>query len=112
MYAHKHTQTHIPYTLKIPTLSQPRDVEEWLLATAAHKRLNVVSTHVVSSKTGMGLGKAAAALRVERQGRDVYVMGAANVGKSAFVRAFVRYGVVYIGVCCCCCCLLLCIGVY
>lgn len=71
--------------------AQPRDVEEWLLATAAHKRLNVVAAHVVSSKTGQGLSKAAASLRTERQGRDVYVMGAANVGKSAFVRAFVKY---------------------
>ena len=26
----------------------------------------------------------------ERKGRDVYIMGAANVGKSAFVRALLR----------------------
>ena len=26
------------------------------------------------------------AVRIERMGRDVYIMGAANVGKSAFVR--------------------------
>ena len=28
----------------------------------------------------------AKAVRIERRGRDVYIMGAANVGKSAFVR--------------------------
>jgi nitric-oxide synthase len=31
-----------------------------------------------------------AAIRRERRGRDVYVMGAANVGKSAFIRALVK----------------------
>lgn len=35
---------------------------------------------------------AVAAIRRERRGRDVYVMGAANVGKSAFIRALVRCG--------------------
>ena len=58
----------------------------WLQATASHKRLNVVQTCLVSSKTGEGLSAAAAVILKERQGRDLYVLGAANVGKSAFVR--------------------------
>lgn len=87
---HVHPPRPHPFHPKPPHHAQPRDVEEWLLATAAHKRLNVVAAHVVSSKTGQGLSKAAASLRTERLGRDVYVMGAANVGKSAFVRAFVK----------------------
>jgi nitric-oxide synthase len=44
----------------------------------------------VSSKTGAGVPTAVAAIRRERRGRDVYVMGAANVGKSAFIRALVK----------------------
>lgn len=44
----------------------------------------------VSSKTMEGISRAAAAIRKERRGRDVYVIGAANVGKSAFLRALVR----------------------
>ncbi len=32
------------------------------------------------------MAEAVATLRKERRGRDVYVLGAANVGKSAFVR--------------------------
>ncbi len=44
----------------------------------------------VSSKSGAGVPAAVAAIRRERRGRDVYVMGAANVGKSAFIRALVR----------------------
>ena len=33
-----------------------------------------------------GVAEAVATIRKERRGRDVYVLGAANVGKSAFVR--------------------------
>ena len=35
---------------------------------------------------GKGIAEAVKAIRIERKGRDIYVMGAANVGKSAFVR--------------------------
>lgn len=74
----------------LPAGTKADEVTEWLLATAAHKRLNAVSAYLVSSRTGDGLGAATSALRRERKGRDVYVLGAANVGKSAFVRAMVR----------------------
>jgi len=50
----------------------------------------VSSVHLVSSKNGEGVAVAVGAVRKERMGRDVYVVGAANVGKSAFVRALVR----------------------
>ena len=36
------------------------------------------------------MGAAVAAVRRERRGRDVFVMGAANVGKSAFIRALMK----------------------
>lgn len=65
-------------------------VEEWLEASLAFKRIAVSSVHLVSSKTGEGVSEAVAAVRRARLGRDVFVMGAANVGKSAFVRALVR----------------------
>ena len=44
----------------------------------------------VSARTGEGVSEAVAAIRRERRGRDVYAMGAANVGKSAFIRALVK----------------------
>lgn len=39
---------------------------------------------------GAGVGAAAARVCGERRSRDVYVVGAANVGKSAFVRALLK----------------------
>jgi len=40
-----------------------------------------------SSARLQGIAEAVATIRKERRGRDVYVLGAANVGKSAFVRS-------------------------
>ncbi|CAL8466555.1 g6091 [Coccomyxa elongata] len=66
------------------------EVAAWLERAAVHKRLNPIATFVISSRTRQGIADVAKAVRIERRGRDVYIMGAANVGKSAFVRAFVR----------------------
>ena len=72
------SQHHLPHTTHpYPHLPLP-------LSRACAARLQV------SSKTGAGVPTAVAAIRRERRGRDVYVMGAANVGKSAFIRALVK----------------------
>lgn len=38
----------------------------------------------------VGMSAAVSAICSERKSRDVYVVGAANVGKSAFVRAMLK----------------------
>eukprot|EP00897_Mesotaenium_endlicherianum_P000469 jgi/Mesen1/10422/ME000082S09929 len=48
---------------------------------------SAVSVHMTSAKARSGISHVAAAVLRERLGRDVYVLGAANVGKSAFVSA-------------------------
>ena len=63
---------------------------EWLLRTAEHRRVRPISAHIVSSRTGANIAAAASSILIERKGRDIYILGAANVGKSAFVRALVR----------------------
>ena len=70
----------------LPKGTSPGAAADWLQAAAANKRLSPISTCVVSSRTGQGISAAAAAVLRQRRGRDVYVMGAANVGKSAFIR--------------------------
>ncbi|GAX85282.1 hypothetical protein CEUSTIGMA_g12700.t1 [Chlamydomonas eustigma] len=74
----------------LPEGYRPKDVAEWLTEAAARKHLNVVSCHLVSSKSGDGVSAATSKICRERKGRDVYVVGAANVGKSAFVRAMLQ----------------------
>lgn len=71
----------------LPTGTNEGAVLDWVVSLAAFKRLRVESAHLVSSKTGQGLSEAIGEVLRMRQGRDVYVLGAANVGKSAFVRA-------------------------
>lgn len=61
-------------------------VADWLRDAALHKRLNAFAVCLVSSRTGEGVQAAANVILRERRGRDVYILGAANVGKSAFIR--------------------------
>jgi hypothetical protein len=50
----------------------------------------VTSAHLVSSHSGEGIAAVTSKVCRERKGRDVFVVGAANVGKSAFVRAMLK----------------------
>ena len=74
----------------LPNGTDPDELEEWLSSALAFKRISADSVHIVSSRTGDGVAEAVGAVRRSRLGRDVYVMGAANVGKSSFVRALVK----------------------
>ena len=69
---------------------RPQALSTWLADAALRRKLSVAGAAAVSSKTGAGMPFAAASLRRARAGRDVVVLGAANVGKSAFVRALVQ----------------------
>ncbi len=71
----------------LPRGAVEEDVRQWLEAMALAKQLNVIHTCLVSSRTKGGIGDAGAYIRRNRLGRDVYIVGAANVGKSAFSRS-------------------------
>lgn len=74
----------------LPYGTNREEVIEWLHMMLSFKRIAVESVHLVSSRTREGMATAVGSIRKLRQGRDVYVMGAANVGKSAFTRALVQ----------------------
>ncbi|KAF6256744.1 hypothetical protein COO60DRAFT_85689 [Scenedesmus sp. NREL 46B-D3] len=74
----------------LPGGCKPKDVADWLAESAARRRLQVTSAHLVSSHTGEGIAAVTGKVCRERKGRDVFVVGAANVGKSAFVRAMLK----------------------
>lgn len=65
------------------------EVEGWL-SERLSPLLNVVSVHLVSAKTGEGMSTAVRSILIERKGRDLFVLGAANVGKSLFVGALLE----------------------
>lgn len=70
----------------LPLGTNNEAVKEWLTAMASAKGVNVIHTALVSSKSRAGIPEATAYIRQTRRGRDVYIVGAANVGKSAFSR--------------------------
>ena len=63
---------------------------DWFEDSLLFKKLTVVSMHAVSAQTKEGIDEVVADIKKQRLGRDVFIVGAANVGKSAFTRAFVK----------------------
>ena len=70
----------------LPKGTDESAVRDWLAEMAAAKHVNVIHTCLVSSKSREGVAEATAFIRRNRLGRDVFIVGAANVGKSAFSR--------------------------
>ena len=71
----------------LPKGTDMRNVLDWLQSIADRKRLVIAGLHLVSCTKGEGIQRIASQIIRTRKGRDVYVLGAANVGKSSFIRA-------------------------
>ena len=74
----------------LPKGTSEEMVLNWLVERLS-SRLNIIDAHLVSSRTGDGVEQAARAIMIERKGRDTFVLGAANVGKSLFVGSFLEH---------------------
>ncbi|CAJ1363488.1 unnamed protein product [Effrenium voratum] len=61
-------------------------VKNWLLYILRKKKLRALEVQLVSNETGKGINYAVNAIIEHRSGMDVFVVGAANAGKSAFIR--------------------------
>nr|XP_016501354.1 PREDICTED: putative nitric oxide synthase isoform X2 [Nicotiana tabacum] len=62
-------------------------VGDWVVEATMKKKLNVLSVHLTSSKSLVGIAGVVSEIQKEKKGRDVYILGSANVGKSAFINA-------------------------
>ncbi|KAF5760072.1 putative nitric-oxide synthase (NADPH) [Helianthus annuus] len=65
-------------------------VGDWVVEATMRKKLNVLSVHLTSSKSLVGITGVVSEIQKEKKGRDVYILGAANVGKSAFINAILK----------------------
>ncbi|KAA8533873.1 hypothetical protein F0562_031390 [Nyssa sinensis] len=65
-------------------------VGDWVVETTMKKKLNVLSVHLTSSKSLVGIAAVVSEIQREKKGRDVYILGSANVGKSAFINALLK----------------------
>ncbi|OAY57906.1 NO-associated protein 1, chloroplastic/mitochondrial [Manihot esculenta] len=73
----------------------PRDTDlncvgDWVVEATTKKKLNVLSVHLTSSKSLVGITGVISEIQKEKKGRDVYILGSANVGKSAFINALLK----------------------
>ncbi|KAF3433155.1 hypothetical protein FNV43_RR24257 [Rhamnella rubrinervis] len=65
-------------------------VGDWVVEATTKKKLNVLSVHLTSSKSMVGIAGVVSEIQKEKKGRDVYILGSANVGKSAFITALLK----------------------
>lgn len=65
-------------------------IGDWVVEATVKKKLSVLSVHLTSSKSLVGVAGVVADIQKEKKGRDVYILGSANVGKSAFINALLK----------------------
>ncbi|XP_038875863.1 NO-associated protein 1, chloroplastic/mitochondrial isoform X1 [Benincasa hispida] len=65
-------------------------IGDWVVEATTKKKLSVLSVHLTSSKSLVGVAGVVADIQKEKKGRDVYILGSANVGKSAFINALLK----------------------
>ncbi|CAN1265391.1 NO-associated protein 1, chloroplastic/mitochondrial [Linum perenne] len=78
---------------KIDLLPKETDfncVGDWVVEATTKKKLNVLSVYLTSAKSLVGITGVIAEIQKEKKGRDVYILGSANVGKSAFINALLK----------------------
>ncbi|MED0674849.1 ribosome biogenesis GTPase YqeH [Aneurinibacillus thermoaerophilus] len=62
----------------------------WMRKSAADLGLKPVDVVLVSARKGEGIDRLVAAMNEHRQGRDIYVVGVTNVGKSSLINYLLK----------------------
>ncbi|WP_133581108.1 ribosome biogenesis GTPase YqeH [Aureibacillus halotolerans] len=77
----------------LPKSINEEKVRKWMRGQARDWGVKVVDSALVSSQTGRGVEAAATYMSKYAKGRDVYVVGCTNVGKSSFINQLIKtYG--------------------
>lgn len=74
----------------LPKSINPNRVKNWMKAEAAKLGLKPVDVLLVSAVKGHGMQEALDAIEQYREGKDVYVVGCTNVGKSTFINRIIK----------------------
>ena len=74
----------------LPRGTRPDRMREWVWEEVGRRRLTPAEVYLVSSFSGAGVAALARCILRTRRGRDTWVVGAANVGKSALLRALTK----------------------
>ncbi|SEO33043.1 hypothetical protein SAMN04488134_106102 [Amphibacillus marinus] len=74
----------------LPKSTNLNRLKHWMKKAAADLGLTVQDVCLVSAKTGQGYQDVKAAIESYRKGKDVYVVGCTNVGKSTFINYLIN----------------------
>eukprot|EP00929_Paragymnodinium_shiwhaense_P028153 TRINITY_DN16388_c0_g1_i1.p1 TRINITY_DN16388_c0_g1~~TRINITY_DN16388_c0_g1_i1.p1 ORF type:complete len:1165 (-),score=282.55 TRINITY_DN16388_c0_g1_i1:215-3709(-) len=75
----------------LPPRTDEEEIKNWLGYCLWKRKLRTVDIRMCSSITGRGIKQACNAIIEARKGLDVFVVGAANAGKSMFITKFLDY---------------------
>ncbi len=73
----------------LPKSTNLRKVTQWLRTLANEANLNVIDVFLISSATGVGMEEVAKNMNAYREGKNIYVVGITNVGKSTFINKYI-----------------------
>lgn len=65
-------------------------IKHWLNKEVRDMGMKPIDIEVISSQTGHGIDALMAMINQYRKGRDVYIVGCTNVGKSTFINRLIR----------------------
>lgn len=74
----------------LPKSVKPNKVINWMKESAKELGLKPVDVMLVSSAKGSRMAEAVDAIEKYRNGKDVYVVGCTNVGKSTFINRIIK----------------------
>ena len=74
----------------LPKSINPNRVINWMKAEAAKLGLKPVDVLLVSAYKGTRYGRSTNAIDTIRRGKDVYVVGCTNTGKSTFINRIIK----------------------
>ncbi len=74
----------------LPKNVNPNKIVNWLRQQAKEAGLKPLEIIICSAKKGLGYDRLIHAIQAGRDGKDVYVVGATNVGKSSLINRLIR----------------------
>lgn len=74
----------------LPKSTNQNRLKNWLRSVAKEAGLNVEGVYLISAKKGHSLDELAKDMEQMRKGKDIYVTGVTNVGKSTFINMYIQ----------------------
>ncbi|EIT85248.1 GTPase YqeH [Fictibacillus macauensis ZFHKF-1] len=74
----------------LPKSVNKNRLKQWMATMAKEYGVKAEEVHLVSSAKGTGLQEVAEQIDELREGKDVYVVGCTNVGKSTFINGLIK----------------------